>query len=397
VVDAAGSDIRDEVVADFEQLYGRTPDGVWSAPGRVNLIGEHTDYNDGFVLPFAINRRTVVALGLRDDRIASVSSDFAEGVESVELSTLSPDTVSGWSAYSLGVAWALGQRSLLGDSAADLDGVPGFDAALRSTVPAGAGLSSSAAIECAIAVALNDVWRLGIDRSSLARVGRLAENEVVGAPTGIMDQSASLLGRADHAVFLDCRSLDAQVIPLGLAEAGLELLLVDSRVEHEHATGGYRERRASCELGAKLMGVTSLRDLAVDDLDRARTVLDDVTFRRVRHVLTENQRVLDTVRTLREQGPLAIGPLLDASHTSMRDDFEISVPELDLAVETAQASGAIGARMTGGGFGGSAIALVPADAVSRIQVAIEGAFAEHGFATPVVSTVMASDGAARER
>ncbi len=305
--------------------------------------------------------------------------------------------MGGWSAYPLGVAWALGQRSLLGDTAADLAGVPGFDATIVSTVPTGAGLSSSAAIECAVAVALDDVWRLGLDRPTLARVGRLAENEAVGAPTGIMDQSASLLGRADHAVFLDCRTLDSEIIPLGFAEAGLELLIIDTTVKHEHATGGYGERRASCELGAKLMGVESLRDLSVDDLDRARTVLDDVTFRRVRHVVTENQRVLDTVRTLRESGPLAIGDLLDASHASMRDDFEISVPELDLAVETAQANGAIGARMTGGGFGGAAIALVPSDAVSRIQVAVDGAFAEHGFAQPVMFTVTAADGAGRDR
>jgi galactokinase len=186
-------------------------------------------------------------------------------------------------------------------------------------------------------------------------------------------------------------------VELGFDAAGLELLVIDTTVKHSHATGGYGERRASCELGAQLMGVPSLRDLGVDDLDRARTVLDDVTFRRVRHVVTENQRVLDTVRTLRERGPGAIGPLLDASHESMRDDFEISTPELDLAVETAQSSGAIGARMTGGGFGGAAIALAPSDALSRIQVAIDGAFAEHGFAQPVMFTVTASDGAMRDR
>ncbi len=196
-------------------------------------------------------------------------------------------------------------------------------------------------------MALNDVWQLGLDPATLAQVGKLAENEAVGAPTGIMDQTASMLGRADHAVFLDCRSLDAELVELGFEAAGLELLVIDTTVKHSHATGGYRERRESCELGARLMGVESLRDLTVDDLDRARTVLDDVTFRRVRHVVTENQRVLDTVRTLREEGPRAIGPLLDASHASMRDDFEISVPELDLAVEIAQANGAIGARMTG--------------------------------------------------
>jgi galactokinase len=263
-------------------------------------------------------------------------------------------------------------------------------------VPVGAGLSSSAAIESAVAIALNDVWQLGLDRATLAKVGQLAENKAVGAPTGIMDQSASLLGRFDAAVFLDCRSLESELVTLGFREAGLELLIIDTGVSHSHATGGYAERRASCEEGARLMGVDSLRDLSVDDLGRAREIMGDETYRRVRHVVTENQRVLDTVRALRDEGPGAIGELLDASHVSMRDDFEISVPELDLAVETAQANGAIGARMTGGGFGGAAIALVPAEGVSRIQVAIDGAFAEHGFGQPVTFTVTADDGAKRE-
>jgi galactokinase len=211
-----------------------------------------------------------------------------------------------------------------------------------------------------------------------------------------MDQSASLLGRRDHAVFLDCRSLDSDLVPLGFDEAGLAVLIIDTGVSHSHATGGYASRRAACERGAAALGVASLREVTVDDLGRAAGLLDDETLRRVRHVVTENQRVLDTVETLRQQGPLAIGPLLDASHVSMRDDFEISVPELDLAVETAQATGAIGARMTGGGFGGAAIALVPADEVSRFQVAIDGAFAEHGFGAPVTFTVSAADGARRD-
>ncbi|MBU1588468.1 MAG: galactokinase, partial [Actinobacteria bacterium] len=221
-------------------------------------------------------------------------------------------------------------------------------------------------------------------------------NEFVGAPTGIMDQSASLLGRPDAAVFLDCRSLESELVELGFAAAGLELLVIDTGVSHDHATGGYAARRASCEKGAALLGVPALRDVTVDDLPRARDVLDDETFRRVRHIVTENQRVLDTVRALRTDGPLAIGEYLDASHVSMRDDFEISVPELDLAVETAQANGAIGARMTGGGFGGAAIALVPSEGISRIQVAIDGAFAEHGFGQPTTFTVTASDGAGRD-
>jgi galactokinase len=384
------SDIRDDVRDTFAELYGAQPDGLWSAPGRVNLIGEHTDYNEGFVLPFAINRRTVLALGLRDDRRLRVGSAFADEVVEIALDELAPDALHGWSAYPLGVAWAFGQFG------ADLAAVPGVDIYLESTVPVGAGLSTSAAIESAVAVALNDVWQLGFDRQTLAKVGQLAENRAVGAPTGIMDQSASLLGRKDSAVFLDCRSLDSEVVPLGLAEDDLQLLIIDTGVSHDHATGGYADRRASCEKGARILGVESLRDVSVDDLPQARELLDDETFRRVRHVVTENQRVLDTVRTVREQGPTAIGPLLDASHVSMRDDFEISVPELDLAVETAQANGAIGARMTGGGFGGAAIALVSSEGVSRIQVAIDGAFAEHGFGQPTMFVVTASDGATRE-
>lgn len=384
------TDLRSGVRDDFVEVFGRQPDGVWSSPGRVNLIGEHTDYNEGFVLPFAINRRTVAALGLREDRTVRVGSTFADELVEIDLDAIGPGTLSGWSAYPLGVTWALGEFG------ADLAAVPGFDLLIDSNVPVGAGLSSSAAIEGAVLLALNDVWQLGLDRQTLARVGQRAENVAVGAPTGIMDQSASLLGEPDAAVFLDCRSLHSEIVPLGLAEAGLEIVVIDTGVEHAHATGGYAERRASCEAGAAALGVTSLRDVSVADLDRAREILDDVTFRRVRHVVTEDQRVLDTVRTLREQGPTAIGELLDASHASMRDDFEISVPELDLAVETAQANGAIGARMTGGGFGGSAIALVPSHAVSRVLVALDGAFAEHGFGQPTLFTVVPSEGTRRE-
>ncbi|WP_136708574.1 galactokinase [Agromyces sp. H66] len=374
----------------FAERYGRRPAGVWSAPGRVNLIGEHTDYNDGFVFPFAIDRRTTVALGDRDDRLIRVSSTFSPDAVELHLDELSPDAVQGWAAYPLGVAWALGEFG------ADLEHVRGVDLHLESDVPIGAGLSSSAALECAVALALDEHWGLGFDRPTLARVGRLAENRVVGAPTGIMDQSASLLGEADAGVFLDCRSLDAEVIPLRFAAEGLSLLVIDTRVEHAHADGGYAARRASCEAGARGLGVDSLRDLQVDDLDRAAEALDDETFRRVRHVVTENQRVLDTVRTLREHGPGAIGPFLDASHVSMRDDFEISVPELDLAVETAQANGAIGARMTGGGFGGSAIALVIDPLVPVITREVTAAFAERGFRAPTIFTVRADQGARRD-
>ncbi|MET0989817.1 MAG: galactokinase [Glaciihabitans sp.] len=389
------TDLHSSVTEHFTQLYGRRPTGVWSAPGRVNLIGEHTDYNEGFVLPFAIDRRTVLALGLREDRHIRISSSFSDDVVEFDLDRLTVDELAagaleGWSAYPLGVAWALGRFG------ADIATARGFDAYLESTVPVGAGLSSSAAIESAIAVALNDSWELGFDRQLLAKVGQLAENKAVGAPTGIMDQSASLLGRRDAAVFLDCRSLDAEVIDLGFAAAGLELLIVDTHVAHAHSTGGYAARRASCEEGARQMDVPSLRYLDVDDLPRAQEIMSDETFRRVRHVVTEDQRVLDTVRTLRTEGPSAIGALLDASHVSMRDDFEISVPELDLAVETAQATGAIGARMTGGGFGGAAIALVPSAAIPTLKIAITAAFAERAFTLPTMFVVNAAEGARRE-
>jgi galactokinase len=374
----------------LEQRYGHRPVGIWSAPGRVNLIGEHTDYNDGFVFPFAIDQRAVVALGTRDDRVIRVSSTFTDEVVETHLDDLSPEALDGWSAYPLGVAWALGQFG------ADLATVPGVDLHISSTVPVGAGLSSSAAIECSIALALDEHWSLDLDRPTLAKVGQLAENRVVGAPTGILDQSASLLSHADAGVFLDCRSLDAEVIPLGLVADGLSILVIDTNVTHAHATGGYAARRASCEAGATALGVESLRDVRIDDLERATTVLDDETFRRVRHIVTENQRVLDTVRTLREHGAGAIGPLLDASHVSMRDDFEITVPEIDLAVSTAQASGAIGARMTGGGFGGSAIALVIDALVPVIEREVRTAFAEQGYRAPTTFVVRPSEGARRD-
>ena len=384
------SEIVSTTRARFSETFSRAPQGVWSAPGRVNLIGEHTDYNDGFVFPFAIDRRTVAALALRDDDVVRLTSSFTDQVIETSIADLGPGAAPGWQNYPLGVAWALGQLG------ADLGAVPGFDLYLDSDVPVGAGLSSSAAIESAVAVALNDVWRLDLDRKTLVKAGHIAENEVVGAPTGILDQSASLLGRADSGIFIDCRSLETDVIPLGFDEAGLEVLVMDTKVHHEHATGGYAARRASCEAGAKALGVSSLREVSVADLPRARDVLDRETFRRVRHVVTENQRVLDTVRILREEGPRAIGDLMDASHRSLRDDFEVSVPQLDLAVEISQNYGAIGARMTGGGFGGSAIALVPHELVSHVEASLDAAFAEHGYAQPDLFAVVPSAGASRD-
>jgi galactokinase len=222
-----------------------------------------------------------------------------------------------------------------------------------------------------------------------------AENDFVGAPTGIMDQSASLRGSKGHAVFLDCRDQSVRLVPFEAEPAGLVMLVIDTRVSHSHSDGGYASRRAACELGAEVLGVKALRDVTVADLGEASGLLDDVTFRRVRHVVTENDRVLQTVELLASQGPGSIGALLDASHVSMRDDFEISCPELDLAVDTSRANGAIGARMTGGGFGGAAIALTPLAAEQTVRTAVERAFSEAGYTAPDIFTVTPAAGAMR--
>jgi galactokinase len=382
---------EDRVVELFGERFGGRPDGVWSAPGRVNLIGEHTDYNDGFALPFAIGHRAVVAVRLREDERVIVATTASGDPVETTITVLTGERIESWAAYPLGVAWALGE-------AHGRDRLTGFELAVHSDVPIGAGLSSSAAVECATALALDDLWRLGSGRAALALAGQLAENTVVGAPTGIMDQTASLFGDEDAAVFLDCRSLEAEPVRLGFAEAGLEVVIVDTHVSHDHATGGYASRRQACERAAGELGIVALRDASLDDLRAALDDgrLDDETFRRARHVVTENARVLDTVATLQDVGATAIGPLLDASHASMRDDFEISVPEIDAAVEAMRSAGAIGARLTGGGFGGSAIGLVPSDRVGAATTAVLAAFAAAGFREPTISTVSPSAGARRE-
>ncbi len=339
-------------VEDFSKSLDMAVDGVWSAPGRVNLIGEHTDYNEGFVLPFGIEQRTVVAMGRRDDRIIRVHSKQSDTAVEVSLNELSSDALSGWSAYPLGVAWALGEAGF------DLSGVSGLDVVIDSDVPLGAGLSSSAAIECAVAVGLRDVWGFSTTDQELARICQRAENIAVGAPTGIMDQSVSLMAKDGHALFLDCRSLEIDAIPFDLQSDGLAIVVMDTQVKHSHANGAYSARRASCEKAVEALGVDALRDATIEQLEAKRGEMDDETYRRARHIITEHDRVLNTVSVLKADGPRAIGDLLVASHVSMRDDFQISCPELNLAVDTALSAGAVGARMTGGGFGGAAIALM---------------------------------------
>jgi galactokinase len=374
--------------AGFAEAFGRDPDCVWASPGRVNLIGEHTDYNEGFVLPMALPHLVVAAAGRnRDGRVRVLSRQHGARSVEVDLRSLRPGAVRGWPAYVAGVVWALR------DSGHDVDGL---DVVVDGNVPAGAGLSSSAALECAVALAVDEVFGLGVQRPALARLAQRAENEFVGVPSGIMDQSASLLCREGHVLFLDTRTLEVEHVPLDLGENGLDLLVVDTRAPHRLADGEYAARRRDCERGAAALGVPFLRDIGPDDLDSALSRIgDDTTRRRVRHVVTEDARVLEVVALLRAGRVNEIGPLLTASHVSLRDDFEVTVPELDTAVEAALAAGALGARMTGGGFGGCVIALVPTGGRDDVAKSVRRAFERRGFTAPDLFVTRASPGAVR--
>jgi galactokinase len=371
----------------FGDCFGGRPEQVWRAPGRANLIGEHTDYNQGWVLPFALDLGVTVAAGRRGDGVLAIRSRQAPGAPAdLPLAALAPGAVTGWAAYPAGVAWALREAGhpLAG----------GASLAVDSDLPQGAGLSSSAALECAAALALDGLDGLGLPRPVLATLAQRAENDFVGVPSGIMDQSASLLSRAGHALLLDCRTGATTGVPLDPAAAGLALLIVDTRARHALGDGRYAQRRRECERAAALLGVASLRDVtSLADLGR---LADPVLRRRARHVITENARVEQTV-TLLIGGDLAgVGGLLYASHASLARDFEVSWPEADVAVDAAMAAGALGARMMGGGFGGSALALVPAGQ-RAVSAAITAEFTRRGWPPPAFFPAMPSAGAFRLR
>ncbi|WP_422738226.1 galactokinase [Micromonospora sp. WMMD729] len=387
---APTGDVVERAAAGFTDQYDARPTGLWAAPGRVNLIGEHTDYNDGFVLPFALPMRTVVAADRRDDEHWTVWSELSgETITFATDDVAEPGRVTGWGAYVAGVVWALRDAG---------HAVPGARLAIASDVPLGAGLSSSAALESAVLAALLDLGGLELPAEGQPRLAQRAENVYVGAPTGIMDQSAVIRCRAGHALFLDCRDESVEHIPFDPDAAGLTVLVIDSHAPHRHADGEYAARRRSCEAAAKALGVPALRDVTVDELDAALARLDDAeTRRRVRHVVTEDQRVLDTVALLRADRVRDIGPLLTASHVSMRDDFEITVPEIDTAVEAALSAGALGARMTGGGFGGCVLALVETDGVEAVADAVRTAYADRNYTAPTATPVLPSPGATRLR
>ncbi|MFJ9410617.1 galactokinase [Streptomyces sp. NPDC101393] len=374
---------------DFRAVYAAAPAGVWAAPGRVNLIGEHTDYNDGFVMPLALPHTTLAAASARTDGVLRLHSGGADGgVVELRVDDLRPAPDGGWAAYPAGIVWAMREAGLP---------VGGADLHYDSVVPTGAGLSSSAALEVVTALALNDLYALGLAPQRLAQLAQRAENAFVGVPCGIMDQTAAACCTDGHALFLDTRDLTRRQVPFDLAGEGLRLLVVDTRVKHELGDGAYAERRAGCERGARALGVRALRDVPYAHLPEALEKLsgEPVVQALVRHIVTENQRVEEVIARLDAGRTRAIGPLLSAGHASLRDDFKISCAELDLAVDTANAAGAVGARMTGGGFGGSAIVLVEEADAAAVTTAVTDAFTAAGHAAPRVFTAVPSAGARR--
>ena len=369
------------IARSFEELYGRKPEVFAEAPGRVNLIGEHIDYSEGFVLPFAIADRAYAAIAARPDGLVRIAShQRKEKIFSIDISDVKPGSKGDWEKYVLGVLWSLGITT-------------GVDILVDGSVPSGAGLSSSAALECSVAVGLNALFSLELSKQDLARATQKAENDYVGMPCGIMDQSVSLMGQAGSALLLDCRDLTTESIPFDVASAGLELLIIDTQAHHALVDGGYAERRAACESVASNLGIPSMRHLTLEVLEAHREKLTATEFIRARHAVTEIARVLEAVTALRASDFATLGQLINASHASLRDDYAVSCPELDVAVDASLAAGAMGSRMVGGGFGGSAIALIKASDVQKTKDAVLAAFEAKGFKKPRFFTSLPSAGA----
>ena len=369
------------ISSQFEKVFGHSPDICASAPGRVNLIGEHIDYSEGFVLPFAINDCTEVAITKTNEKVIKIASvQRNSDVISIALSEISPDLKGDWERYVLGVIWALGIKT-------------GLEIFIDGKVPVGAGLSSSAALEASVATALNSLFSLGHDLPTLARLCQKAENEYVGMPCGIMDQSVSLMAAEGSALLLDCRDLTTKNISFDVASHGLELLIIDTQAHHELVDGGYAERRASCDSVVAKLNIISMRHLSMDQLLSKKSEITETEFIRAHHAVTEIKRVLDAVIALEKSDFVELGKLINASHISLRDDYTVSCPELDCAVDASLAAGALGARMVGGGFGGSAIALIKAQNVERTKLAIQNSFTEAGYKAPRFFTSLPSQGA----
>ena len=370
--------------SDFTALFGQAPEIISEAPGRVNLIGEHVDYCDGFVMPFAISDRTYAAIKRRSDRKIRIASAQRPGeVIETSLDQITPDKAGDWERYILGVIWAFGDRI-----------TTGLDILVDGRVALGAGLSSSAALECSIAIALNQLFAAELSLPDLARLAQRSENDYVGMPCGIMDQSVSLMAQAGSALLLDCRDLSTEQIPFDLASSGLELLIIDTRAHHALVDGGYAERRASCESAATKLGIKALRDCSIPQLESSRSKLTELEYMRAEHVVNDIARVHQCVEHLKLADFKSVGEILTQSHASLRDLFEISCPELDLAVATALSNKSLGGRMIGGGFGGSAIALFKVADIVQAKVVIAAAFKVAGFTEPRFFTSLPSSGAA---
>ncbi|MEB4208085.1 galactokinase [Mycobacterium sp. 94-17] len=359
----------------------------YAAPGRINLIGEHTDYNLGLALPIALPQRTVATFTPADDDAITVLSDRADAPVRIAIGT-APGEVAGWAAYVAGVVWALRQGG---------HPVPGGTMSITSDVEMGSGLSSSAALECAALGAITSAAGVRIEPREQARLAQRAENEYVGAPTGLLDQLAAIFGRDNAAVLIDFADLTVTPVAFDPQSAGVALLLIDSGERHSHVGGDYAARRASCERAAADLSAVSLREVqdraGRDGAGVLAGVRDPVDARRARHVLTENQRVVDCVAALGDSDYAEAGRIFTASHASMRDDFEITTARIDLIADAAVRAGALGARMTGGGFGGCVIALVPLDRVDAVGAQVRGATADAGFERPSVTRTRAGAGA----
>ena len=369
----------------FAEIFGKQPDLIASAPGRVNLIGEHVDFLDGFVLPFAISDVTTVAIAKNSSKVIRVASIQKESAKaSIDISKIAPMTGEPWTRYPIGVLWALGNEALSN----------GLDILVDGRVPLGAGLSSSAALECAVATAVNELYGLNLSLPELARIAQKGENVYVGMPCGIMDQSVSLMATQGNALLLDTRDLSTEQIPFDIAPLGLELLVIDTQVHHALVDGGYAERRASCEKAVADLGITSLRDISVSEFEARKSELDAKTYIRAYHGVTEMKRVLDAVLLLKSSDFVGFGEIVTLAHQSLRDNYTVSCPELDLAADTANRFGALGARMIGGGFGGSAIALIKARDSELIKYEIRGAFMASKFKAPRFFSALPSQGAA---
>jgi galactokinase len=365
----------------FAETFGRAPEVLAEAPGRVNLIGEHIDYSEGFVLPFAISNRTYAAIARNNSQVIRISSQQRnKKIFSIKITDVKPGSAGDWERYVLGVIWSLGISE-------------GVDILIDGNVPAGAGLSSSAALECSVAIALNLLFRLNLSAQELARAAQKAENGYVGVPCGIMDQSVSLMATEGSALLLDCRDLSTQSIPFDVASEGLELLIIDTQAHHALIDGGYAERRASCDSVAAKFAIPSMRNLSIETLELRRNELSETEYLRARHAVTEINRVMQAVDALNKKDFISLGKLINQSHNSLRDDYTVSCPELDTAVDAANKAGALGARMVGGGFGGSAIALIKAQDMGSVKSSIKQAFAEKSFKNPRFFTSLPSSGA----